>query len=751
MKRNFLFISCLLAVLFSAGTTSASHIIGGEISYECLGKNTFGDANRYRIIMKIYRDCQGGGTGFDSALGVPFDASITIHRDIDSLFQVIELEDPPMVRRIEPSSDPCLQIPSNVCVEEGVYEFEVELAIINASYHIVYQRCCRNSTINNIIDPGRTGSTYTTEITAKAQEVCNSSPIFDNFPPIVICVGKELAFSAAASDIEGDSIFYEFCAPYTGGGPNSDTPFSPSGIAPNPEPAPPYQSVAFIEPTYTAEQPLSTTSRFSIDANSGLIEGMPTLLGQFVVAVCMYEYRNGELLSIIHRDFQLNVTECTSAVTAMIQADSVDISDNRYFFESCSADELNFINESIIRDNILSLLWRFDLGGDTLELESWDAAVNFPNSGQYLGQLILNPNTLCGDTANIVVDIYPELTADFDFNYDSCAIAPVQFQDASIFDSQQTVNWEWSFGDSISSNLQNPLHQYEMPAAYEVTLKIKDDNQCVNKITKALPYFPIPEEIVIDPSIFKGCTPQEIVFDNLSFPLSEEYMLSWDFGDGNSSSAISPVHTYESEGIYDISLGIQSPLGCEIEAFFEALIEIDAAPTAAFSYTPDQPDIRNPNISIRDESINAAEYEWLLNDFLIAQAPEPSFTFQDTGLQKITLIVTHESGCQDSSTALIDIAPDVFIYVPNAFAPEGNAGNRVFKGLGILPNISDYSMSIWDRWGNPIFESSDPEAGWTGDTSGNAAAPPGVYIYVIEFMGARGKRFQYAGSLTLVR
>ncbi|MEM9847135.1 MAG: PKD domain-containing protein [Bacteroidota bacterium] len=753
MKRNFLIIATLLASLLLLSEGHAAHIIGGEISYECLGKTPRGDANRYRITMKIYRDCLGGGADFDSVLGSPFNASVTIHRDIDSLFQIIELDDPPVVRSVEPSSDPCLQIPSNICVEEGVYVFEVELAIINASYHIVYQRCCRNSTINNITDPGLTGSTYTTEITAASQQVCNTSPVFDDVPPIVICVGNPLSISSSATDSEGDSLVYEFCSPFVGGGPNAnlDVAFTPQGIAPNPEPAPPYDNVNFVSPTYTIEQPLGVASNLEIGVNSGLITGMPAILGQFVIAVCVYEYRDGELLSLVRRDFQINVTECTPKVTAIIQADSTDMMSNSYFFQSCGANELTFINESVVRSNILANFWRFDLAGDTIQQTTWDATINFPAAGQYAGQLILNPNTLCGDTANIIVDIYPELAADFTFAYDSCVATPVQFQDESIAGSDQITSWEWSFGDNAMSDAQNPIHEYQTAATFEVTLKIKDDNQCVSKTTQLIPYFPVPEALVVDPSIFEGCAPQDILFTNLSTPLNEQYTIFWDFGDGNSSSEISPLHTYDEAGIYDVSLSVVSPVGCEISTIYEDWMSIDFSPTAAFSFTPEQPDLRNPTIRITDESVGANGYEWFLNNAFITQETEPTYTFQDTGLQIITLVVTHESGCQDSSTAIIDIAPDVFLYVPNVFAPAGSAENSEFRGLGILPNIRDYQMLIWDRWGNLIFETNDPEVAWRGNVQSNEAAPQGVYVYVIEFTGARGQPYQYTGSVTLIR
>ncbi|MBK8561759.1 MAG: hypothetical protein IPN76_00005, partial [Saprospiraceae bacterium] len=126
------------------------------------------------------------------------------------------------------------------CVQEGVYIFDLDLPVSNESYHIVYQRCCRNGSITNLNDPGATGATYYIELTAKAQELCNSSPTFDLFPPIAICTNEPIDFNHAATDPDGDVLVYELCTSLNGGG-NDELNFSaPNGVAPNPD-MPPFR------------------------------------------------------------------------------------------------------------------------------------------------------------------------------------------------------------------------------------------------------------------------------------------------------------------------------------------------------------------------------------------------------------------------------------------------------------------------------------------------------------------------------
>ena len=150
----------------------------------------------------------------------------------------MNLNEPDITRLQADAGNPCLIVPPNICVQEGIYEFDVSLPISTDSYHITYQRCCRNSSITNIYNPDETGATYTVELTELAQVECNNSPVFSNFPPIIICVNEELNFDHSATDAEGDQLVYEFCTPLKGGGLYGNA-TSPTGIYPNPDDPPP--------------------------------------------------------------------------------------------------------------------------------------------------------------------------------------------------------------------------------------------------------------------------------------------------------------------------------------------------------------------------------------------------------------------------------------------------------------------------------------------------------------------------------
>ncbi|MEZ4986641.1 MAG: gliding motility-associated C-terminal domain-containing protein [Saprospiraceae bacterium] len=115
-------------------------------------------------------------------------------------------------------------------------------------------------------------------------------------------------------------------------------------------------------------------------------------------------------------------------------------------------------------------------------------------------------------------------------------------------------------------------------------------------------------------------------------------------------------------------------------------------------------------------------------------------------------IVFHPSGCTDTATALIDIFPDIRYFIPNAFTPNGDGSNDFFVGKGIVSGIQDFHFRIWNRWGEPVFETEDPFSGWNGRKNNTGQEmPAGVYLVVVTFRDPRGEPYEIKGFATLVR
>ncbi|MBK8922347.1 MAG: gliding motility-associated C-terminal domain-containing protein [Saprospirales bacterium] len=755
MRANFyrfLTASFLFLFLLQGEGLFARHIIGGEITYKYLGTTPEGN-NRYQFIMKIYRDCLGGGAGFDDP------AEMAIYKGTYSdnvLYESFRIFDP-AITRLQPVPPPCVSSLPNVCVEEGIYIFERALPIlINESYFVVYQRCCRNQTIRNIVTPGDIGATYMVELTAEAMQLKNSSPTFDNFPPIIICNNIPLEFDHSATDADGDLIYYSFCSPLRGGGPLLNQPalFTCNGAVPTPPCGPPFDEVPFVVPNYSPGNPMGGAPQISIDNTTGMITGTPTTVGQFVVGVCIQEFRGATLLSTVRRDFQFNVAGCTPTVLASIESDSIS-GPQRFIVKSCGQNTVTFQNLSAQKASIFAFEWRFNLKTSTfIDTKNWNASVTFPDTGFYSGALYLNAGSPCSDTAYIAVNIFPEINADFNFAYDTCVAGPVQFTDLSS--GEGGVNrWSWNFGvPNGTSKVQNPSYLYSIPGDHPVSLRVYDKNKCTDTKTKVVNWFPVPPLIILQPSRYIGCTPAEIFFNNLSTPIDSTYAIEWTFGDGKTSSGIiSPTHIYEEPGLYDVSVAITSPLGCFTADTFLNLIRVEPSPVADFSFSPDSLLSRfNNTVQFTDLSTGANRWNWQFDKYANTTERNPSFTFPDTGLMKITLIATHPKGCKDSLSRYLDISPVIRWYMPNAFTPNGDGQNDGFFGKGYLEGVSNYQMTIWNRWGEMVFDSANPYEEWNGrQMNTGGVSPEGVYVYVVTFTGPRGQKEEFKGYATLLR
>ncbi len=747
-----IFFPILLTCSLLVGSLNATHIIGGEMTFECLSPG------EYRVTMKVYRDCALGLAAFDSQAG-GLTGTVSIFSEGGSNLDGQIRLDPPLVESIpNDAENPCLVVPPNICVESGTYTFDVSLPVSDESYYIVYQRCCRNNTINNIFEPQSTGATYFIEITPYAQENCISTPTFDNFPPPVICSGFDLEFDHSASDDQPNSeLVYSYYTPFVGGGLEGSpqlpgNPFSVNGVAPQPTSFPPYTEVLFIPPLYSRNTPLAGDPAVRINSSTGVISGRPDILGQFVVGVQAEQYVNGQLASVIRRDFQFNVTSCEPTVFAQIEADEI-IDEREFVVNSCGNTEVTFNNQSFQEQFIDEYRWKFFVEGDTLLNSDRNATVNFPDTGTYKGILIANPDAeLCNDTAEIRVNIFPFVEAKFQFDYDTCSAGPVEFEDLSFTGGSQLVGWDWKFKPEETTDLRNPSFEFSTSGTKEVLLEVADDNNCTDTITKEVPYFPLPPIIVVEPGKFNGCAPEEISFTNRSDFVTEDYEIFWDFGDGNTSEELNPSNLYEDPGTYDVFIRIISPFGCVGERRFRSIVEIFRGPEAGFSVSPTELTSIESRVSVTDLSSLAEGWQYNFNNEANYFFREPSHTIEDTGRVFVEQVVFKGNGCTDTARIYLDVVPFTSFHLPNAFTPNGDGVNDEYRGTGILEYISNFRMTIWNRWGEKVFETSNPETGWNGRKFNTGdMLDQGVYVAVVEYENPDGSREVIKEFATLIR
>ena len=400
----------------------ASHIVGGELSYKYLGNNN------YQIKLELYRDCSNpNNSNFDQQIKFYFFKTST-GQLVDSTGLVSY---PGAVQLPNNTGNICLVTPPNVCVQEAVYTTNKNLLPVAGGYTIVYQRCCRNATILNINNPNTYGATFLATIPDASIATGNSSPVFTNFPPTCICVNEPLVFNHVATDLDGDQLVYSFYNPFNGGGQGNPTP--------SPPPPPPYAPIPFTG-GYTFSNPVGGTPQVGINSSSGIITGIPNTLGQFVVGVCVKEYRNGNLVSSHYRDFQFNVVQCIQNVNAIIPPT----------FTVCKGAPLTFSNTST---NATYYHWDFGVAGNADTSNLISPTYTYNTAGTYTVKLIVNLGYPCADTAISIVTVNPIPTATPTNNSPICVGSTLNLFAAGV----AGATYSWTGPNGFSSSLQNPL------------------------------------------------------------------------------------------------------------------------------------------------------------------------------------------------------------------------------------------------------------------------------------------------------
>lgn len=664
MKNKFLLL--LTSILFSF-SSYATHIVGGSLTYEQLGGST------YRITLKVYRDCAPGNAAFDNSItievlrgnGTAFSPSknITINLGTKTV--------------LNPYLDTCV-VQQNICVEEAIYTKIVNnLPPLAGGYHLFWQRCCRNATLDNIVNPGNAGESFYTFIPDNSTLISNSSPSWLNSPPTFVCQSQPINFDHAATDPDGDSLVYSFYQPYVGCdgttviSPNcpTDYPTFPGGVAT-------FNTVTW-SPGYSTSNPLGGGG-LTI-SSTGLLNGIPPALGQYVVGVKCEEWRNGVRIGYILRDFQFNVVNCPPLAVASFVPSS-----------GCTGTAISFTNTTTPSANSYS--WDF---GNTATLSDTSHATNpsytYPALGSYNVTLIINSGTPCADTSIQSINI-ATVNAAFNSTPPGCQGLPVGFTDAST-SSSGISNWAWTFGDGGTSTLQNPSHLYAAAGTYTVRLIITGTSGCKDTATQVLTIQPRPTANFSANNI---CYVDSVHFTNTSSISSGTISsYSWDFGDAGTSSLQAPNHYYGATGIYNISLIATSSFGCIDTTTIP--IDMRPAPIANFVFTSV---CANDTIFFTNTSTvvpgSSPTWSWNFGDGNTSTTQNPSNPYATGGSYTVTLIVNTATGCTNTSTQVLNISPiPVASFTAN---PLCYIDSVTFTNTSSIPSgsISGYSWNFGD-------------------------------------------------------
>lgn len=344
------------------------------------------------------------------------------------------------------------------------------------------------------------------------------------------------------------------------------------------------------------------------------------------------------------------------------------------------------------------------------------------------------------DRAEIVVEISQSIAA-FDKSTDSlCGPELLLLTNKSTTTSAGSYVSDWKFGDGASASDSNTQHSYkDARGTYTVKLHITNAFGCVDSTSQIVEVFPQPT-ITFTASQTKICQGDAVDFEG---KVTDGYRsLTWDFGDGDPSFNVLNVrHAFTKAGTFPIQLSGTYP-ACEGVG---SGITIEVVPTPNVNLGDDFgfcPGSGSVNLYNKNTATSVNKYIWSTGD------TTASIVVRNAGQYSVR---AENWKCYSSDS--ITVTKACYLDVPNAFAPGGGSDyNNYFLPRQLLSSdIITFSMQVYDRWGQLIFESDKINGrGWDGNYKGQPM-PFGVYVYIIRASFANGISESYDGNVTLIR
>ncbi|MBL7813512.1 MAG: gliding motility-associated C-terminal domain-containing protein [Saprospiraceae bacterium] len=762
LKNFILFVGCIY--FFTPSVSYASHIVGGDMTYRFIERQ--GDNNRYIVRLNIYYDCYPPTNAplfvSDSTITLAIYQRMTASPELWRLvgnngsLRMLSVSRTPMTKVVNPTYE-CLVPPTSVCVSQGTFEFEVILKRISAPYVISYQRCCRNSTINNLINGDATGSNFYVEITPEAQELNNSSPTFRTYPPTLVCINEPLVNDHSVIDPDGDRIVYRFCQALTSPGLSGRPECFPSPTSSNYNCPPPFKYATY-NTNYPFDKPMAGDPPIVLDTLTGMITGKPNSYGGYVISVCAEEYRGNVLIGRVFRDFQFNVVFCPKkAEVRLLDPDSTQaLGDKKIFLSKCDSTTVTLLNNSRFLQHINSFYWEFNIAGQTRRFNDWHPKITFPDTGYYKGILWLNKGERCYDSAYIEVLVGSGLKANFDMKLDSCNASPIVLTHKTKNSYLPIKYWYWELGDTtmyIYDGTPSVSYQYRTTGLKQMKLTVVNKYGCKDDTVRTFYYQPMTAQLQLAATPTEGCIPTKVNFTNLTTPFDSTYKVKWDFGNGQSSLLQNPTHIYSQTGNFPVKLTVTNIAGCQKETLLRGGISIHTNPKADFDFTPKTVNTAKSGVQFEDKSsADATGWLWQFGNKGGSSSQNPNINFRDTGNINIRLVVSNTYGCTDTITKSLFVEPFSSFFLPNAFSPNNDGVNDVFLGQGYYDSFKSFSLQIFNRWGEIVFQTHTPTEGWNGQKN-NAGyqLPEGVYLSVLIYKNYTGKEFVIKNYVHLTR
>lgn len=393
--------------------------------------------------------------------------------------------------------------------------------------------------------------------------------------------------------------------------------------------------------------------------------------------------------------------------------------------------------------NATSILWNLGNGQTST---APNPTVNYPIQGEYWVSLIAQNPQSCNlsDTARILITtldtiIFAQFAPQLP---EVCAPLNVTFNTPL----PAALNYHWDFGDGTTAGDIIPAtHLYEQPGTYTATMIAS--SPCAPpdtaQVTFLLPEPPMVEVGILAPPQ-SGCTPVAVFLQATGNAVT----YSWNMGNGITANGTSVSQVYDTPGSYHIQLFGTDSSTCNITDSASVLLEVYPYAVAYFTTNTDTAEANYP-IQFNNQSTNANSYLWNFGDGTTSTEISPQHTYAAAGQYDVCLQAITNHGCNDVYCQTVTVLPEIKIGIPNAFSPNNDNINDFLQVEG-NKNIALIDLKIFNRWGELLFQTNNPQTTWDGTYKGQEQEME-VYVYTMSAILVSSRQISLQGNITLIR
>ncbi len=360
-------------------------------------------------------------------------------------------------------------------------------------------------------------------------------------------------------------------------------------------------------------------------------------------------------------------------------------------------------------------------------------------------------------TVEDMIIVHPIPSLDYNFDESVCYSGNEEIRYSGSAGSRDTFYWDLTDFEP-EEILQNPgkgagplkIELLTRPTA-EIGLQVISEFGCKTDSVRAI--FSRKPAFNVSADTISGCPPLNAEISLFTFDTIDHVDYYWDLGNGQRDEGKIVSFSYRQQNqINDVSVvGVSSLTGCVDTLFLPGKIFVYPVPEASFDADPPSVLISNPVVEFENSSSGATYFEWNFGDDSFGTNDEnPVYRYAEMGLYDVSLLAVNDFNCIDSAFTQVSVTFDK-VFPPTAFSP--NARKEIDREFRIFSEgmvNDDYKLLLFNRWGEVIFSSFNPENGWDGKMKNGDNAPTGIYYWVLEYIDFLGKKHSQQGTVTLL-